>query len=896
MPGALQQESPNLRRDLMQWTAQRLQAGKPPASQDEVLALIQPAIACLQDRNVDVRKASQLLLVAVHDALGEQPVKKRVYELAPKQAQSIFQTIQQQLAATTASSGGNPFQAAPNASVPSSAIEIRSPTTPTKGSSGTTGGNAFAGLVGGTPVQAPPQAPAPPRLITCSQESKAARSNAKWNAPDGTFVFRQDLVDSLRAQFEDATGRPLADGLFSPDFKQQVAAMTQVEQALEAPDDSPAFINGLDLFFKYLTLRMAENNPVVFLKCLDLLERFVALADHQIYRLTDYEASCILPTLIPKAGESKESLRGRLAQIFRQLCRIYPASKLFGAFLEGLRAKTANTRSFCLEEMSSLVARNGLTVLQPGGNRQVSQIASMVADRDSRVRSVALTLLVHVYNLHTPDQQAQFTQRYMGGVSKKEVDMFEERLRRSVQSATGDGHSPNGIPNPLDAEGGNHEDIEMQDVGMMEGAKGGAESDTEMRDVASAPTTPGAKRYTLDLPPSEAFRDSLRDPHHPHHHHHHQLGDDEIMMMPSMGRPLRSAEPRSTDPLDEMVDQMLNSADLLCIQALQKITTHNLLSAGASEQQVDAYVSALAVRLRAVSDPTALELISRDGQMRAQKNRLAVKVVDACIALVDQPALLNCLSNERLCQFLFEIISALISEPICNVYEEHDALCKSINGLLLRVLDNLDLVRCFEVLLDSLVQAFLVPPPPASQNKLPEYLMKCVWKVTKHLPERLPTCPAPHRIAWAAHHFFQVISPMEWKSRASQKLPYEDLPLRTVKTIIHELVQVFREGMLDIDLPPGKLCPVLHKDDGGPAGRRPRPTTTTPINDNDDDRPALPHPEHARHRGEGFLIRLGPLGSHWGPRRHLPPPAAVTRTTGRRAARHLHPDLLKAGH
>ena len=149
--------------------------------------------------------------------------------------------------------------------------------------------------------------------------------------------------------------------LFSDDFKLQIQGMSMIESSVE--EYATEIINCLDLLLKYIVYRMVENNPTVFLKCLDLLERLVSLADRSNYRLSEYEGSCLLPSLVLKSGESKDSSRPRLRQLFRQLCRIYPASKLFTHLIDGLKAKGAKTRSECLEEMHCLLSRNGLSVL-----------------------------------------------------------------------------------------------------------------------------------------------------------------------------------------------------------------------------------------------------------------------------------------------------------------------------------------------------------------------------------------------------------------------------------------------------------------------------------------------------------------------------------------------------
>lgn len=72
--------------------------------------------------------------------------------------------------------------------------------------------------------------------------------------------------------------------------------------------------------------------------------------------------------------------------------------------------------------------------------------------------------------------------------------------------------------------------------------------------------------------------------------------------------------------------------------------------------------------------------------------------------------------------------------------------------------------------------------------KYAELVMKCLWKLTKSLKQTLEqgSLDVPDLLG-ELHKFFMASPPNEWKRRAADKLPLGDMPLRTVKTILHEL-------------------------------------------------------------------------------------------------------------
>lgn len=74
------------------------------------------------------------------------------------------------------------------------------------------------------------------------------------------------------------------------------------------------------------------------------------------------------------------------------------------------------------------------------------------------------------------------------------------------------------------------------------------------------------------------------------------------------------------------------------------------------------------------------------------------------------------------------------------------------------------------------------------QSKYSELVMKCVWKWTKALQTNLKANEINiGQLLSDIHKFLTTNPPIEWKRRATDQLPLGDMPLRTAKTIMHEL-------------------------------------------------------------------------------------------------------------
>lgn len=94
--------------------------------------------------------------------------------------------------------------------------------------------------------------------------------------------------------------------------------------------------------------------------------------------------------------------------------------------------------------------------------------------------------------------------------------------------------------------------------------------------------------------------------------------------------------------------------------------------------------------------------------------------------------------------------------------------------------------------------------------------MKCLWKLAKTVQENLRTGVLnPDELLFDINKFFITTPPTEWKRRAAESVPLGEMPLRTVKTLLLELVNGLGDSIFQhltlIDNPQASsVYPYLH--------------------------------------------------------------------------------------
>ncbi|KAI8588296.1 armadillo-type protein [Geranomyces variabilis] len=450
---ALMAEQPQLRKDLLKWLGEKLEAGEKVT---DLSPMVQPVLACLQDKTVEARKGAQTVLPFVVSQVGFETVRDRCADLFKGAA---LASVTPFLDALRPAKGAAP---APSA--------VARPGTPSKLRRATTSGPAptisaavprrASAVPGKTTLLRPSTVSAPRRdtldmqddldapLLSSDMRPKDQRAAADRGMSKWTFdVPRPELVDLLAEQFQNQVSPAIHAQLFSTDhYKEKffLAGLTAIDDpisnlpesldklatalSIEPQELRARYLACADLILKYVTLRFFDTNTSMLLKCLELLDHLFALLDQEGYHMSDYEAGAFLPFFINKTGDPKETMRVKMRGIMKQLTRVYPASKLFNYLLKGLESKNARTRTECLEELASLVQRNSLAVCNP--SKAFPLIVAQLGDRDASVRNGALAVISQAYSL-----VGEAVHKYLGKISEKDKSLIAERLKRMPASS-----------------------------------------------------------------------------------------------------------------------------------------------------------------------------------------------------------------------------------------------------------------------------------------------------------------------------------------------------------------------------------------------------------------------------------------------------------------------------
>ena len=79
--------------------------------------------------------------------------------------------------------------------------------------------------------------------------------------------------------------------------------------------------------------------------------------------------------------------------------------------------------------------------------------------------------------------------------------------------------------------------------------------------------------------------------------------------------------------------------------------------------------------------------------------------------------------------------------------------------------------------------------PESQEAKVAELVLKCIWKLARNIPNDLDKgCLDAVEVFPAIEHSLQSVPPNDWRSRAANKVPCGDMPLRTIKVIIQHIV------------------------------------------------------------------------------------------------------------
>ncbi|KAJ2997979.1 Microtubule-associated protein, microtubule dynamics during spindle orientation [Globomyces sp. JEL0801] len=822
-------EQPQIRKDLLKW----LIDNNDLLSHDSVdgASLIHPILACLQDKNADVRKLAQTTFTNLAEIVSPNIIRKKANDLY-KGAQlttlgPYLDSIGSSQETPSVRSSASSLQSRVNSSTVSKQSNSNSSSRQNSGSNILAKSRTSSTKINRTKKEAEPiEDSLTAALLSDDPKLKESRMNSDRGILKWSFESpRKDLIEALRDQCSGNFSSELHNLLFSEDHykeKEFLKGLSLLDSFFtDKKYDQDLLLSrtvaNCDLILKYLTIRFFDTNTSILIKCLDTLDHLLDILGTPGYLLNDYEAGSFLPFFIGKLGDPKESMRTKLRGILKKLGYVYPVSKLFNFLIRGLDSKNSKTRMECLEEVASLIQRNGLNVFTPA--KAIPLIAVHVGDRDAPVRNAALNALCQAYLVIGDDLH-----KHLIKLSDKDKDIIAERIRRVASSQA-----------PI--------------VGGI-----------KKKASVSRPTTPASNIPTSVLSPSRKQKPATPKP------EFSENPSNEVA--PSKVRKQFSLD---LDKLNLLDSRSASASNLQAAQGSSSISLASIVTETRTENvddRLDVRLDIAMEQLAGASKDIALEASRHiEKLLGAHPNHEVIRSRDMVGIII--PIMNNTFTNltandvptNRLCKHLTSILIQIFSSKESTNYVPYESLenavrtillrlvdptlaladvsknlSRALNMLMVRVIENCEPNTTFRVLLQLLREGSLnddsfFMSSTAIQNKFTELVMKCLWKITKLIPNFLNNDQLQvDSLLVDIHIFLEAAPPHYWKQKsANNHNLHSDMPLRTVKTIMHELVNVLQDNVLEsaITLPNQssnytinylrQMILSVHKKKGGPT-------------------------------------------------------------------------------
>ncbi|XP_069384219.1 cytoskeleton-associated protein 5 isoform X4 [Paralichthys olivaceus] len=823
----LRRENPFLRQEVLGWLAEKLPTLRTVPG--DLMLCVPNLYACLEDRNGDVRKRAQDALPTFMMHLGFEKMSKAAGKLKTSSKDQVVAMLEKARAvmpakpAAPAKAGGGKDSAEPSraasasrsqpasddcvdgkpevkkvrggapAKKPPSSPEEPIPPPPSKDKDSNASkkppgkGKAAAGSQQGAAGKKPPAKGAKEEedksgpifvLIPNAKEQRIKEEKQlkilKWN-----FITpREEYVEQLKTQMATCFAKWLQDELFHFDFQRHVKAIGVMIERLESESD--ATISCLDLILKWFTLRFFDTNTTVLMKVLEYLKLLFAMLNRENYHLTEYEANSFIPYLILKVGESKDGVRKDVRAILTMLCKVYPASKVFPLLMDGTKSKNSKQRAECLEELGCLIEGYGMNVCQPTSAKSLKEIAVHIGDRDTSVRNAALNTVVAVYNAC-----GEQVYKLIGNLSEKDMSMLEERIKRSAKKTAAAPAKQSVAERSQREHPTNPNATFLRKPAQEDPNKLNQARQNTQHSESSHPSIP--KEFQLDLDMIE--RDQSRVCELPDLVQHKLDELLEPIMIPEPK--IHSVSPHfdelhnSTASTINFVISQVASGDInTSIQALAQIdeVLRQEDKAEVMSGHIDQFLIATFMQLRLInSTHMADERLDKRDIIK-----LYSCIIGNMLSLFSMESLAREASMGVLKDLMHGVITLMLDSRVEDM-EDGQQLIRSTNLLVIRVLEKSHQTNMISALLVLLQDSLVTTAGPP---KFSELVMKCLWRMTRHLPETIHSINLD-RILLDVHNFMKVFPKEKLKQLKN------DVPHRTLKTLLHTLCKLTGPKILD---------------------------------------------------------------------------------------------------
>ncbi|XP_035190680.1 cytoskeleton-associated protein 5-like [Oxyura jamaicensis] len=798
--GELGEEMPFQKQELVRWVAEELPTLR--SAPLDLLRCVPLLFSCLQDGNGDVLTASQAALPFFIMHLGFEKMAEATSELKVGARDHILAILENanaslsaQPTASVESLSGHPTdnttpilpsvpttppatttlssQASAEEPAPKLSQEQKQgPKEPTSGEEGVKDMGAAKGKAQAKPtLKDGGSNPVPifivvPRGKEQRMRDEKGRKVLQWNftAPNKRYI------EQLKAQMSSCVSRSFQVELFHPSFLHQIKALAMMIRHLET--EKEGVISCLDLILKWLTLRFFDSNMWVLIKSLEYLNLLLTLLIQEKYQLTENEALSFLPYLVLKMGDPRKVICKLVHAVLKGMCLVYPPKKVFSFLMEGIKFQNAKQQAGCLVEMGYLLEVYGLEVCEPSPDKALKRIAAFLRDKDRAVHNAALNIMVTACKTH-----GEVIFRIVGVLPK-------EYMRMLGQTAEQEPGRPQVSPAKHLCEKP-HQELNSSCEGICQQA-GGAPSKPEptsseggnLNKVVEAPRS---------LPPRLGQHEGRLVS---RKYRHLKLRD--IIQLETIPEFQTLPTSSDTDDTCRNITPTINS--LICgirdsnagtsIQAVEEI--EKILRQKNNAEAMAGHVNEFLV---ASFQPFKLIPKQKESDEKLGKDQIILRckgVVQAMMFLFQEKKLAQEASMEVLKDVMHNLLTLML-EFLEGDQEEDQKLIQSINVLMRRVLEKSDQTRIFCALLKLLQGSLSAKDSP---DKFSDLLAKCLWRTTRLLPSTISTIDLD-KILLDVNTLLKSI-PKEKLRRCTN-----ELPLRTLKTLLHTLCKLKGARILD---------------------------------------------------------------------------------------------------
>lgn len=660
-------------------------------------------------------------------------------------------------------------------------------------------------------------------MLLSMGQGKGTRCRQFRPRPGGFQTPTLDDRERLRELLAPVASTMLVAKMFSGDFQDHVDALSALAEGV--PGRMNEILTSLDLILQWIVLVLCEQNTRSSLRALDLLRDVLEHLADDGYRLSDMEATILLPAIIEKIGQNQDHIRSAYRTILVLSASVYNPAKVVDMIVLGLGTKNSRSKVECCVSMSNIVQQTGGRCITSAKNKPVVALTQLISERDPALRSAALGALE---SIRESVDEAQF-EEMLGKAKEGDRQVVEGKLKPSKDKAATVGAIPidattetgllgedpdpsehmqsylqshqKAYPEPVHVDPVSLEPMPLRAAGAH---ADGVHPTIDLSSEPPGPSGPPEMSSGLATPVSRSVEASHQSAANSAAGVHTPVPiqlkstpgksvDCEVSTMNQHTYDEREFEQRWERNIELMYSADLAQAvdatkhvcsDIMMVTAKDGPPPSNRVKAVLSNT-ADKFVLAVCAQLEVIF-ADAVRQVAEEGENFVPPSSRGCK-----FAL---NALLQGLGIEDLAMGIPQgTLRTAISLLLCSLVDEHGLLCfeqgptlvRAVNVLIAKMLDVANKNYAFAALLH-----LLRSPPTRSlgQDAVPKFndlVVKCLIKLTKGLDSKDVNIDISF-ILLCLHDYFMFLGVEEIRRRSAA----EDKPLRMVKTILHQICKL----------------------------------------------------------------------------------------------------------